>query len=391
MPNIKRGMMGAAGGASGDGSLWAWGGGHNGKLGLGDTTNRSSPSQVGDLTDWIDVGAYFRGGLAVKADGTLWSWGDNAYGQLANGNTTGSSSPAQVGSLTNWFQVEGGEEHAIAIKTDGTLWAWGRNNEGQLGVGDTTDRCSPVQVGSLTDWKGMSSDNLTAGTPIKISVGFDTNLVIKDDGTLWTWGNGNYGQLGTGSITDTSSPVQVGSLTNWASIQGPSAEDPQVVAVKTDGTLWAWGANNYGQAGQGSTTTDGYSSPVQIGSLTTWKYLATPGNGVLASKTDGTLWAWGQNNVGQLGLGNTTNYSSPVQVGSLTNWGAITSGDKLMRAIKTDGTLWAWGYNYYGQVGNSASYPTAYPSSPVQIGSSTKWGKIMRGNMGSFTIALQFN
>ena len=392
MPNIKRGMMGAAGAVSAAGSLWGWGRNASGALGLGDTTNRSSPVQVGDLTDWTDVAAsgYNAAGFAIKSDGSLWSWGDNTYGELGNGNTTDSSSPVQVGSLTNWFQVEAGQSHVIAIKTDGTLWAWGRNNYGQLGLGSTTDYSSPVQVGSLADWKGNTSADLTAGTPIKVQAGKDISIVIKDDGTIWVWGYGGRGALGDGDEYSRSSPVQLGSLTDWLSVQGPSRNDPTTFAVKTGGTLWAWGNNEQGQLGQGTSGVASASSPVQIGALTTWNgNLATPGDSGMAVKTDGTLWAWGQGSSGQLGLGSTTSYSSPVQVGSLTDWGVITSGYNYMRVIKTDGTLWTWGLNSpYGTLGNGT---TTNSSSPVQVGSLTSWGKIMRGNASSCTIALQFN
>lgn len=387
MPNIKRAMMGAAGGVSGaDGSLWAWGvNAYDGQLGLDDMVNRSSPVQVGDLTDWAQVGGYNRGGLAVKTDGTLWTWGNNEFGQRGNGDTTNSSSPVQVGSLTDWFMVDGGEEHCLAIKTDGTLWAWGRNNVGQLGMGDTTDRSSPVQVGSLTDWLATTSDDLLAGSPTKFSPGKDTNGIIKDDGTLWTWGLGQAGVLGDGTATTKSSPVQIGSLTNWLSISPPSGGDPSFGAVKTDGTLWAWGSGVNGTLGQGNTTS--HCSPIQVGSLTTWKYVATPMNDIAAVKTDGTLWTWGGNYQGQLGDGTTTSRSSPVQVGSLTDWGTLTGVGRAVRATKTDGTLWTWGMNYYGTMGDGTN---VNKSSPVQIGSDTTWGNLMRPTDGGYTLTLRY-
>ena len=274
MPNLRQAMMGAAGVSSSEAQLWVWGPGYDGRLGTGNTTNLSSPVQLGALTDWAQVGGFNRGGLAVKTDGTLWTWGDNDYGQLGDGTTTDRSSPAQVGSLTDWFMADGGEEHCMAIKTDGTLWSWGRNTVGQLGLGDTTNRSSPVQVGSLTDWLATTSDDLLAGTPVKFSPGFDTNAIIKNDGTLWTWGGNYQGQLGDGTTTSRSSPVQVGSLTNWKTIHGSSRV---MRTVKTDGTLWCWGYNNTGEVGDGTTVNK--SSPVQVGSDTTWGNLIRPTGG----------------------------------------------------------------------------------------------------------------
>ena len=314
----------------------------------------------------------FRSGRAsvVVLDPTtkLWSWGSNESGQLGLGNTTNRSSPVQVGALTTWSNVFGGTKCSFATKTDGTLWAWGFNQQGQLGLGNTTNRSSPVQVGALTDW-----------SEAKITNRFGITLAVKSNGTLWAWGRGGYGSLGNGNTTNRSSPVQVGALTNWAEV---SVAHGNVLAVKTDGTLWSWGFNSEGALGQGNTTN--ISSPVQVGALTDWsKVVAIPHTG-LATKTDGTLWAWGRNNVGQLGQGNTTNKSSPVQVGTLTNWSKIAGGGSryaqymsyiygFFSSIKTDGTLWSWGRNTHGQLGLGDNNNR---SSPVQVGALTDWSKL---------------
>ena len=167
----------------------------------------------------------------------------------------------QIGALTNWAQVSAGYNTSLAVKTDGTLWAWGRNNSGQLGDNTLITKSSPVQIGALTNWAQVSG----GGTP---SVGY--SLAVKTDGTLWAWGANNrfgqpYGTLGDGTIIDKSSPVQIGALTNWAQV---SAGSTNSLAVKTDGTLWAWGLSGFGELGDG--TTIGKSSPVQIGALTGW-------------------------------------------------------------------------------------------------------------------------
>nr|QMP83643.1 MAG: hypothetical protein [Caudoviricetes sp.] len=289
---------------SGRKSLWSWGFNGNGQLGLGDITHRSSPVQVGSLTNWSQVS----GSLAIKTDGTLWSWGSNFGGELGLGDRTHRSSPVQVGLLTNWSLVAGGQSHSLAIKTDGTLWSWGGNNYGELGLGDITNRSSPVQIGSLTNWS-------------QVSGGLWHSLAIKTDGTLWSWGRNTWGQLGLGNLTHRSSPVQVGFLTNWSLVASGGYQ--QSFAIKTDGTLWSWGRNEVGQLGLGDTTHR--SSPVQVGSLTNWSKVAG-GSQSLAIKTDGTLWSWGTNSIGELGLGDRTSRSSPVQVGSLTNWSLVAGG-----------------------------------------------------------------
>jgi alpha-tubulin suppressor-like RCC1 family protein len=222
----------------------------------------------------------------------------------------------QVGALTNWKQVAVGWYHVAAIKTDGTLWTWGGNFQGQLGLGSVAYVSSPVQVGSLSNWKQVACN----------SIGH--TLAVKTDGTLWSWGGNYRGQLGISAIGFTagsagyySSPVQVGSLTNWKQVAGGQSHS---ACIKTDGTLWTFGAGDSGQLGNG--TLISYSSPVQVGSLTNWKQLTAGYSNCAAIKTDGTLWNWGDNSQGQLGQSNITNRSSPVQVGTMTNWKQVAHG-----------------------------------------------------------------
>ena len=262
MPNILPMMMGASGASSGTATIWSWGYNWVGGLGLGNTTDYSSPQQIGALKDWsasTDRGkvshSYGTSG-AIKDDGSLWMWGNASSGALGDGTTTNKSSPVQIGSLTDWsFLSLGGVSGAI--KTDGTLWMWGKNSlYGNLGVGDQTNYSSPVQVGSLTDWSKLCCGGAFTGS-------------IKTNGALWMWGNGVSGQLGNGTTTEVNtSPLQVGSLTDWSKLLWTSESPQNPGAIKTDGTLWVWARNDKGQLGQGNTTNT--SSPIQVGSLTTW-------------------------------------------------------------------------------------------------------------------------
>ena len=217
----------------------------------------------------------------------------------------------------------------------------------------------------LAGWNvGSQNDPYQLGTDTWKGIAFDetynSTLAIKTDGTLWAWGNnGNVGILGDNSITSKSSPVQIGTGADWqyVTIYGGST-----FALKNDGALWAWGYNYNGCLGLNTTATR--SSPVQVGTGTGWVEVDTSGYNTLAIKSDGTLWAWGDNSNGQLGQGNNTNRSSPVQVGTGTNWKkcSATSSTGAV-AIKTDGTAWIWGV-----AGKYGSGTFGGQTSPVQAG-----------------------
>jgi alpha-tubulin suppressor-like RCC1 family protein len=308
-----------------NGSLWAWGTGGDGQLGLNSVTKRSSPVQVGALTNWAQVSAGDNFSASVKTDGSLWVWGKNGKGQLALSDAVDRSSPVQLGALTNWAQVSCGQDHCQAIKTDGTLWSWGDGANGKLGLNDsapfpgTVSRSSPVQVGSLTNWSSVSAGTSRSGA-------------IKTDGTLWCWGINQAGQLGDNTAVTRSSPVQIGSDTNWKSVSHALAQTAHAGAVKTNGQLYMWGYGGNGAMGTNVTTVY-LSSPVQIGSLTNWSTIKAGLRHNVSVKTDGTLWTWGRNDRGTLGDDTTISRSSPIQVGSLTNWSFATAGTYTNAAI----------------------------------------------------------
>lgn len=350
--------------------LFSWGLGSSGSLGLGNTTSYSSPKQVGALTSWsfIGNGTNATHVMVIKTDGTLWTWGGGG-GAKGLGNSTNYSSPKQVGALTNWANVSQGSTFTVAVKTNNTLWAWGNNTYAQLGNGNTTSYSSPIQIGALTNWSSVVCDS-------------SATMAIKTDGTLWGWGGNYWGNLGIGSSGNyISSPTQVGALTTWAYF---ATGGSQTFAVKTDGTLWAWGYNGYGNLATGNTTN--YSSPVQIGALTNWLKIASAGYQTAhAVKTDGTLWSWGLNaTVGLVGNSSLTNVTSPVQIGSLTNWSTVRHGYSSAYATKTDGTLWVWGNGANGRLGlgNTTTY-----SSPKQVGTLTSWLTTAGGYQSAYGIA----
>jgi alpha-tubulin suppressor-like RCC1 family protein len=323
---------------------------------------------------WTVNGGISIVGYDIPTGYKLWTWGQNNFGALGLGDTNSRSSPTQVGSLTTWSTVTNNFYGGTAVKIDGTLWTWGYNFYGNLGLNDGIDRSSPVQVPGISGWlTSFRSGNVGSDGGV---LAIKTNL-DNTNGTLLSWGYNQSGQLGLNNITTRSSPIQVGSLTTWSNV---SSGESFAAAIKTDGTLWSWGRNTTlaaaaaGQLGQGDTLNR--SSPVQVGVLTTWSTVSARRLSCLAIKTDGTLWSWGRNSYGQLGLGDTLNRSSPTQVGSLTTWATVANGYTNSLAIKTDGTLWAWGGGANGQLGQG---DTINRSSPVQIGSLTTWSSIACG------------
>ena len=356
-------------------NLWSWGINDYGELGDKTTINKSSPVQVGSLTTWSKIACGYTHTLAIKTDGTLWGFGGNGTGgEIGDGTTINKVSPVQIGSLTDWSVVAAGHYFSIAIKTDGTLWSWGFQDQGQLGISIAGSGVS--MVGSRSSPVQVGSLTIWS----KISCGEDHTLAITTDGKLWAWGDNTYGELGTLSIVLRSSPVQVGSLTTWAAI---GAGHNYSVVIKTNGTLWTWGYNNNGQLG--SLTTIDRSSPVQVGSLTNWLKVACGDEHTLAIKTDGTLWSWSDNYYGSIGDNTRIYKSSPVQVGSLTTWIVVGAGNSFSAGITTDGKLFTWGDNNSGELALSNRTKM---SSPTQVGSLTVWSNISCG-WNYFMVGLQ--
>ena len=347
--------------------LWTWGQNTYGKLGVNNETTYSSPIQIPGTTWGPNVVSGSNNGMATKTDGTLWSWGYNAHGELGINNRTKYSSPVQVPGTT-WSSnrrtlSSGAYSTNMAVKTDGTLWSWGRNDKGELGVNDVAKRSSPVQIPGTT-WSECSSGSFYS-------------MAIKTDNTLWAWGKNFQGNLGQNSRTYYSSPVQIPGTT-WKDVQCASYH---ALATKTDGTMWVWGFNYDGTLGQNQAPGNlaRVSSPVQI-SGTTWNKISTAGGAIgqfhgMASNTSGELWMWGNNQYGPLGDGSQTDRSMPVQIPGNT-WGtSLSIGYLSAAASKTDGTLWTWGRSNYGQGGHNNT--TSY-SSPKQVPGTT-WEYISSG------------
>jgi alpha-tubulin suppressor-like RCC1 family protein len=325
------------------GALWLWSvnyfGNDFGQLGVNDTAPRSEPvTTFAGGTNWkqFSSGIYFA--AAIKTDGTLWTWGYNGYGQLGDNTATDKYTPVTTfAGGTNWKEVSTSRSIA-AIKTDGTLWVWGDNYYRQLGTNDTNRRSTPVTTfAGGTNWKS-------------VSCGLYHTMAIKTDGTLWVWGDNGYGQLGTNDTTDKYTPVTTfAGGTNWKQV---SANVLHSSAIKTDGTLWSWGCYGYhvfGQLGINDTN-DGRLTPVTtFAGGTDWKQVSSGFWNTAAIKTDGTLWAWGRNSY-IFGL----NIIPTTLDGGSTDWKQVSArGEHQIWAVKTNGELWTWGqWGQYGLASN---------------------------------------
>ena len=337
-----------------DGTVWTWGDNANGQLGDGTTTPRPTAVQVTGLTGVIGVASRGYHTLALKGDGTVWAWGLNTSGQLGDGTQAQKTTPVQVAGLTGVVAIAAGYTHSLALKGNGSVWAWGDNTLGQLGDNTHTMRLSPIQVSVI--------DSATA-----IAAGYSFSVALRTDGYAWAWGDNAQGQLGDGTTTQRTQPTQVLGING---IEAVAAGGSHTLALLVDGTVRAWGYNLHGSLGDGTTTTP-RSSPVSVIGLTSVAAIAAGAEHSLAVKRDGTVWAWGLNGFSELGDGTTNNQSQPVQSGSLTGIVSVAAGEVHSLALASDGTVWAWGYNNAAQVGDGTTTPR---SSPVRIsGPSMAW------------------
>ncbi|MFH1228520.1 MAG: hypothetical protein V1701_11550 [Planctomycetota bacterium] len=328
-------------------------------------TVSSSAISTFAMVKCCQVASGARDTLALRVDGTLWAWGQNKYGELGLGDTVSRTSPTQVGTDSNWKLIAFGFIDSFGIKTDGTLWAWGSNQDGRLGLGDITMYMRIL----LPTQVGTDNDW------DYMSAGSSHTLAIKTDGTLWAWGD-----LSIDSILQTK-PVKVGNDKNW---KYAKCGHGYTLAIKNDGTLWAWGQNKYGELGLGDTVSR--TSPTQVGTDNDWANIACKNQRSFAIKTNGTLWAWGFNPDGYLGVGDWIAHYSPVQVGMDNNWYQISYQDTHCLALKTDGTLWTWGYNYHGELGLGDYGEQTFRVTPNKVGYQNDWANIESGYANSYAI-----
>ena len=366
-----------------DGSLYTWGN----LLGNGTENSSDTPIKIMDGIASISAGSV--SAAAIRTNGALLTWGDNICGQLGIGTTDTALSPQMV--MSGVSQVYMGHSHCGAVKADGTAWMWGDNRTGELGDGTHTAKTSPVKIldhcryisangpyydtrwscavsdtGALLAWgarswiwgaahNGIASNSVTEPQKIMENVksfaaGYKHSAAVTSDGTLWTWGFNKWGELGDGTTEWRSSPVNIMTQVDKVSLggNGTGSADPGSfsAAIKTDESLWTWGSGEGGQLGTGLTSDS--LSPVKI--MDSVRDVSLGENSGLAIKTDGSLWMWGSGYAGN-GEGY-AEYATPVKVMDNVIWARAEAVDGVAFAIKSDNTLWAWGNNRGGLVGN---------------------------------------
>lgn len=275
--------------------------------------------------------------FAVRSDGTVWGWGSNSHGQLGSGGKDREyvEKPIPVAGIDAVEAVSAGVFHALALRTDRSVWSWGQNWYGQLGDGTTAQRSEPAMVSGMTD-------------VLEVAAGFFHSMALKADGTVWRWGGFGDSTPAFPILNESLAPVRLDALAHIAFI---AAGGSHGVALQDDGSVWTWGYNNEGQLGDGTVMNGSSPEPRKVPGLTNVAAIAAGGAFTLALRTDGTVWSWGANSFGELGDGTNERRSVPAPIGKLADVVHIAAGTKHAMAMTKDGRFWVWGSNDHGQLG----------------------------------------
>lgn len=340
-----------------NGRVKAWGDDLEGQIGdNGSWSARAVAVEVQVLTAVTLVAGGANSAYALSRDGRVWAWGDDSQGELANARFTARQRPVLVPKLSDVTDIAAGAFSAYAIRSDGTAWAWGDNSFGQLGTGSAVGvATTPQEVTRLTD-------------VIALAASTSDGYALLGDGTVWAWGDNSLGELGRGECEGTararprdcqgtSAPVRVPGLTGVVSI---AAGGDSVYALRRDGSVWAWGDDEFGELGNGTQRLD-EAVPTRVKTPRHVVEIAAGSCSGYALLADGTVWAWGRGDAGQLGDGIDSDRSNPVRIRGLTHVAQVVGGGDMAFALERNGSAWSWGVNTLGQLGNGSVVSRSLP------------------------------
>jgi alpha-tubulin suppressor-like RCC1 family protein len=346
-----------------NGTARSFGEGSGGQLGNNGTNDALSAVTVWNISTATAVAAGSRTSYALLSNGYVWSWGDNLAGDLGDGSNVEQNVPVLVSGLHDWWEpivgfipvtaiAAGGTTlggYGLALRQDGTVRAWGENGSGQLGDGTQINRPTAVVIPELSNTTAIAAGK-AALTPAVPPTGH--SLALRDDGTVWAWGDNSEAELGDGTFNNHLAPVQA-SVSNVIAIDAGYHFSVAIVGtgtVQPDNVLYAWGDNDYGQLGVAPSPWLLF--PSQVPGIDHLQAVSAGPSFVLALRSDGTVWAWGSNAEGQLGDGTMVDHFVPAQVQGLSSIVAIAAGNTFGLALRSDSTVWSWGRNLEGELGD---------------------------------------
>jgi alpha-tubulin suppressor-like RCC1 family protein len=319
------------------GDLWCWGRNAEGQLGLGDAEPRLEPSEIGGESDWVAVTAGSKFTCALASDFGGWCWGQNADAQTGGGDATPfEPSPRPIAGDHEWRVLDGGEKHACGVTDGGGLMCWGNDVE----------EPALLPAPAAGEWR-------------RVSASAKHTCAVDRDGELSCWGANNEGQLGMGDVAPRTDPTP---LPDGGSFTRVTAGWTHTCAIAASGELSCWGNNREGELGLGADeTADRITSPAPVDSALEWQDVSAGEHFTCGIAADRTLWCWGHNDVGQLGLGDTLPRPSPARVGTAADWVAVAAGRHHACAVRAGGGLFCWGDNADGQLGVGYLTPREEP------------------------------